>query len=527
MKKILSAVFLSVTLCAVSNEIDTWSSPPDTLSSSGVDASYPHVAMDTNGNAFAVWVENNTVVSKTLPFGGSWSSLNTLSGTGGDTPQIVSDPSGNVTAIWVESGAIKTAYMPSGSSWGSATTLASSSSSAPQIGVNSNGDLVAVWVTSGNIESSTKPSGGSWLGSPNVLTSSGTADDPQIAVSDSGDVVAVWHAPDSVSGIDTIYAATKTISGGTWSSTMTVSDPSVSSVHPKVAIDTNGNSIATWFRYDLSGSAYSNVILQSSDLAQGSLSWSTPANVSTPGIQDPTNLVNKIQINPAGNAIAIWTITEDGNYYILNSAVKGLNQPWSGRAQIGADLYDYDIDVAVNAVGDAIAAYMIQDPSSSDIVINYVESHVAGFAGGSWTSPVTLSSATANSNPEIATVVNADTYAYAIAAWLGYDGSNKVVQSSSGTGTLVTPPTDAAVVQNSNSFGAFTEYYNEVSWTASTDPNLFGYVIYRDGIFIQMLDSSATSYVDHNREQGGSVTYGITAFDDANNESVRVTVSYP
>ena len=484
--------------------------------------------MDTNGNAFAVWVENNTVVSKTLPFGDSWSSFNTLSGTGGDTPQIVSDPSGNVTAIWVESGAIKTAYMPSSSSWGSATTLASSSSSAPQISVNTNGDLVAVWVTSGNIESSTKPSGGSWLGSPNVLTSSGTADAPQVAVSNIGDVVAVWHAPDSVSGIDTmIYAATKTISGGTWSSTMTVSDPSVSSMHPKVAIDTNGNRIAMWFRFVLSGSAYSNVVLQSSDLAQGSLSWSTPGDVSFSGIQNPANLLNKVLINPAGNAIAIWTLIEDGDYYTLNSAVKSFNQPWSEITQFAEDLYDYYIDVAVNSVGDAIAAYMIQDPSSSNIVINYVESHVAGFAAGFWTSPVTLSSAVGNANPEIATVVNTDTYAYAVAAWIGYDGSNKVVQSTFGTGTLVVPPTDAAVVQNSSSFGAFTEYYNEVSWTESTDPDLAGYVIYRDGIFITDLDSSSTSFIDHNRAQGASVTYGITAYDDSNNESVMVTVSYP
>ena len=46
------------------NEIDTWSSPPDTISTTGVNASNPHIGMDAAGNVVALWLEGDAVISK-------------------------------------------------------------------------------------------------------------------------------------------------------------------------------------------------------------------------------------------------------------------------------------------------------------------------------------------------------------------------------------------------------------------------------------------------------------------------------
>src|SRR3990167_6218366 len=132
MKSIFSALFLSLTLSVIGNQIDTWSSPPDTISSTGIDSSNPHLAMDASGNIVAIWLEGDVVVSKTKLLNQSWSSADTLSGIGASSPRIVVDTSGNATAIWIEGGAVNTADKPFGMTWSGATLLAASGNSSPQ-----------------------------------------------------------------------------------------------------------------------------------------------------------------------------------------------------------------------------------------------------------------------------------------------------------------------------------------------------------------------------------------------------------
>jgi len=80
-----------------------------------------------------------------------------------------------------------------------------------------------------------------------------------------------------------------------------------------------------------------------------------------------------------------------------------------------------------------------------------------------------------------------------------------------------------------NTFVVFNEYYNTLSWTASTDPNVVGYVIYRNGTVIFNLNASTTQFIDHNAPQAGTVTgtYGVAARDSQNVQSQIVTVNLP
>jgi hypothetical protein len=107
------------------------------------------------------------------------------------------------------------------------------------------------------------------------------------------------------------------------------------------------------------------------------------------------------------------------------------------------------------------------------------------------------------------------------------NGSNRVINAVTGSRSLPVPPTGLAVMQSSTNFGVFTEFFNTVSWTASVDPTVEGYLIYRDGILIGQVDAATVSFVDHNRVQSGPLTYGVASI---NNEPVQgriVTVNYP
>jgi hypothetical protein len=84
---------------------DTWRTPTD-LSADNESADDPHVAFDAHGNATAVWTRNNGVSdiaqAVSRPAGGGWQTPFDLSANGADAlnPQVAVDPQGNATAIW-------------------------------------------------------------------------------------------------------------------------------------------------------------------------------------------------------------------------------------------------------------------------------------------------------------------------------------------------------------------------------------------------------------------------------------------
>jgi len=84
-----------------------WILPPDNLSSTGRDADGPQAAIDSNGNATAIWSRsdglNFIIQASTKPFGGSWQLiLDDLSETGQNAtiPQIAINPNGIAIVVW-------------------------------------------------------------------------------------------------------------------------------------------------------------------------------------------------------------------------------------------------------------------------------------------------------------------------------------------------------------------------------------------------------------------------------------------
>jgi hypothetical protein len=425
-----------------------------------------------------------------------------------------------VTALWLEAGVVKSAVMLFGSSWGSATQVSDTGASGPAIGIDSaTGNVVAAWARSGYIESSTKLFESTW-GQVSVL-SNVNSDSPQVAAGN-GLVVAVWHTATSA---DTIVAASAVI-GGAWNSAQTISPPTLNHVFPEVAVDINGNAHVVWFQYNLVGLNYTDVNVLGVSLNAGSDIWGPLAVISNPGSQNPALLSLRIGCDSNGNATAVWTNVYFDDLFAVESAVLPLGGTWGLTVALTAnDLYAYTTDVAVNSYGDAVIFYMTYDGVSS-VNIDTAESNISGVEMNAWSIPLTVSQGTGNGFPRVATMLSGTTV-NAAAVWITNNGTYNTIQAITGSKTILLPPSDPTVTQGVNDFGVFQEYYNNVNWQGSPDPNAVAYNIYRNGIFYNRVDISVTQFIDDNQVENGTVVYGIAAEDSDHAQSTIATVTFP
>lgn len=515
--------FLIFTLCLFSSIVHgdiTWDTPV-TISTPATDASDPKVVIDVDGNATAIWVENDIILASSLPFGGSWDTPVTISNVlnTSSTPRLKIDASGNVTALWIEDTLLKTATLPFGSSWSAASTISDVGATNPTLAIDDSGNAVAVWVRSGFIETSTRLSGIWSLVS--IISTSG-ADNPDVAISNFGTAMAVWH--NTVAGSDVLVTDILTVSTNTWGTPKNVFTATAAVKHnyPKVALDANGNAAVAWNRYNLlDGNVYQNVQVMSAALTEGATAWGGIAILSSAGIRNPADLKIKLSFDVSGNLLAVWTNSYDGEIFTIESALRPFGGLWSGSVPFStASIYSFGIDLAV-ASGTALVTNMSWDDVSS-IVIQSSESDMTNPLNLQWTIANPISTGDSNAYPKCALSVSGSTI-NAVAVWISFDGSNVVINASAGTDSVIEPPTNVAATQSDTDFGVYIDYFNTITWDASSNPNLIQYNIYRNGVFFAATDTVTLEYIDNNQIQGGTVTYGIGALTSDFRQSEIVT----
>ncbi len=518
-KKVAVLFFTFFSFLNLSASDIMWSSPPTQISGMSVNATEPSIGMDSSGNAIALWLEGGFVKTASHSVMGSWGSTTTLSGSGATSPKLAVDANGDAVAVWIENNMVQSSFQASGGSWGTSATVSGSTASDPQVTITTGGDAIAVWVRSNVIESATKPFGMAW---GIVATVSGnSSDNPHIAAGNDGTIIAVWHS--SASG-DAVLSSSYTV-GGVWSAlplTVASGTPHHGN-YPHVAVDANGNALVIFFQYDVSGSVYSNVVAAVAAMPNG-MSWSTPIILSPSGDVNPALLEARVAFDSIGNAVAFWSNSFNGQTYQFETSTIQIGQNWSDIADISTSLYAFKGNVAVASSVNTVAAFMAFD--SMNITIQSAESNINDTRGNFWSVPQTISTGTNNKDPHVGATLLGTTI-NAAAVWEAFDGMNTIIQAVTGTKSAVLAPSMPMVSQSSTDFGVLTEYFNTLSWMASSDPNLFAYVIYRNGVFIDRIDSSMTSYVDHNAVQNGSVTYGVAALDTEGFQSQTVSVSFP
>jgi hypothetical protein len=190
-----------------------WSAPVD-ISVAGAFAHSPQVAVDSQGNATAVWERYNPqgtlIQSATRPAGGSWSAPVSLfkPRRHAQQPQVAVDSQGDATAIWERSNGsdlvIQGATRPLGGSWSAPVDISAGDGRGGDhslLVVDSRGNATAVWRgydsnhSNFAIQAATRPPGGVWSLPTDVSNRTKKGEDisePQIALDPQGNATVVW-----------------------------------------------------------------------------------------------------------------------------------------------------------------------------------------------------------------------------------------------------------------------------------------------------------------------------------------------
>jgi hypothetical protein len=189
----------------------------------------PHVALDSNGDAIAVWqgpgssgppniigIPTPRIQSATKPHSKArWRSPVNVSAAGvaGQFPQLAVDPAGATVAVWqaAEGGharVISAVGSAATGKWRDVTALSPADANGvePAVSIDARGDATAIWALFDYpgylIQTSPRSSTAQAWKTPLTLSTPGqNAGEPQLASNATGDTTAVWGRPDPQHGI--------------------------------------------------------------------------------------------------------------------------------------------------------------------------------------------------------------------------------------------------------------------------------------------------------------------------------------
>ena len=415
----------------------TWSSPVD-LSLPEQSATSPQIAVDTNGNATAVWLRSDgtsfITQSSYKEFGENWSTPVDLSESGRNAffPQVAVDTNGNATAVWYRSNGANNIvqssyYTATDKTWSDPVDLSvtGKSSISPQIAVDTNGNVTAVWVlidgTARIVQSSYYTVADKTWSSPvnlSVPKLNTHAASPQIAVDMNGNATAVWYRSDGLSFI--IQSSYYNAVDKTWSSPVNLSVAGQNAYDPQIAVDTNGNVTAVWYR-----SNGANNIVQSSYYTAADKTWSSPVNLSLSGYDA---FFPQVVVDTNKNVTVVWYLylSNGANNIVQSSYYNANDKTWSGPVNLS--LPDQGVtspqspQLAVDTNGNVTAIWSRSDGTKTIIQSSYYNAD-----DKTWSTPVDLSESGQNAkDPQIAV----DTNGNATAIWSRFNGTKSIIQSA-------------------------------------------------------------------------------------------------
>lgn len=353
-----------------SSEGIDFNSVTDPLNHSGS----PQIAVDSNGNAIAVWTQGLLPISPT-PFspteiwvnryvkGLGWGTPQTINTNTpyADLPQIASDSNGNALVVWQQSDGTRNniwanRFNNTSGTWESAQLIETDnagSADSPQIAVNGNGNAIAVWRQSDgsfmNIMSNRFDSNsGTWETNPSPVESgAGNARTPKIAVGANGNALAVWVQDDGAQF--SLFANQFDANTPSWGTEESIEFSNTGAVDtPKIAIAPNGTGTAVWRQSD-----GSTINVLSNRFIPGT-GW----NTSTPAIdtENQDTFTPEVAVDPQGNALAVWRQSKNGQIHIFSSRYNNNTSLWetpepieSGNAS-NAGFPQIDFDPNGNAI---------------------------------------------------------------------------------------------------------------------------------------------------------------------------------
>jgi hypothetical protein len=275
----------------------------------------PRVAVDSSGNALAVWIQLDgtrytTHGNRFTPATG-WGTaqrIGSYTRGGPSSPQVAVDPSGNGLAIWHQTDggpiSIWANRFSTATGWGTAELLTSTAYFAfePRIAVDPQGNGHAVWyqVDDGrtNIWANRFiPATGWGTAQPIETDNAGSASWPTLAVDSSGSALAVWEQSDGTR--QNIWANRFTPATGWGTAQLLETDNAGNTSRPQVAVDPHGNALAVWVQSDgTRDNIWANRFIPA-------IGWGTAQLIETDNAGDASS--PQVAVDSSGNALAVWS----------------------------------------------------------------------------------------------------------------------------------------------------------------------------------------------------------------------------
>ena len=227
-------------------------------------ASYPDIGTDANGNAIAVWNQNDgsvpQIVANRYTKGAGWEDAEFLTAGGFNSlsPRIAVNGNGNATVVWRYSdgtryNVVSRNYFP-GVGWDRGNELETMSGNVQslQVDMNDDGYAIAVWSqndgTYNSIYANVYTTATGWGSAELVENGDGGAYAPQVVLSTDGEAVVVWYQNNGA--MYNIWANTYSITSGWGSETLIETEDTGNAFDPMIDMDGSGNAVAVWRQDD-------------------------------------------------------------------------------------------------------------------------------------------------------------------------------------------------------------------------------------------------------------------------------------
>lgn len=236
-----------------------WGAPRSIEAPGGGTASQAQVAMDSSGNALAVWSQGEAgarhiYAGRYTAGTGTWDAaamIDTAAGTAA-SPQLAMEPtSGRAVAVWEQpDGAVAGIWASgyTGTGWDGATVISAGAAAAPRVAVDAGGRAVAVWEQSDGTLTSIRANsydGTAWAGAATVESGAGAAAAPHVAMDAGGDALAVWQQFD---GTATSIWANRFLAGSGWGEPAAIETGAATAASARVAAGPDGSATAVWWQ---------------------------------------------------------------------------------------------------------------------------------------------------------------------------------------------------------------------------------------------------------------------------------------
>ncbi|HXP36906.1 MAG TPA: hypothetical protein VN817_03990, partial [Solirubrobacteraceae bacterium] len=419
----LTALLALLAIAAAPAGAAPWGAPEE-VSIPGGSASWSKVGIDAAGNATVVWTRSDglhlLVQAAERPVGGSWGTPVDLSAPVGNAENVTLavDPAGDVVVAWKQrlagSEAIEAEYKPAGGSWGApeAVEFGAAVVETPAVAIDAAGDAVLIWrqgVGGNHVTLATaKPASGSWQAPVAISSSALNAEAPDVGMSASGTAAAVWQSSSgatsvvesnvlplggswtgeeaislpatvtepphivadpatgaftaiwSRSGTGLVAEVASRPAGGGWQAPEQISTPALEAHAPVVAVDSAGDAVAAWYRFDGSVGSVEGAVL-----AAGG-AWAAPVRISPVGAEAEAP---QVAMSPAGAAQAVWSgWNESTHNYQLRTTSLRPNDTWQVSKLLSLEVEEaYGPHVALDHSGHSVVVWNGEVPLGAEI----------------------------------------------------------------------------------------------------------------------------------------------------------------